>query len=128
MSQSYLKNSRIIEEYEDMRLLRAFIHTFFLPDTEPPAVSRAVYMERGFPLSWQSDANTTCGYVVEWHDAFCTRDCPVEWIKVPAGNTNVSIESGKPFLRPPLKKSTKSVKIVFSTFKMYRMYFYSQSP
>ncbi|XP_040011344.1 LIF receptor subunit alpha a [Xiphias gladius] len=64
-----------------------------LTDTEPPAVSRAVYMERGFPLSWQSDANTTCGYVVEWHDAFCTRDCPVEWIKVPAGNTNVSIES-----------------------------------
>ncbi|KAM7415967.1 hypothetical protein PAMA_018167 [Pampus argenteus] len=57
------------------------------------AVSRAVYMDGGFPLSWQSHANATCGYVVEWHDALCTQDCPVEWIKVAAGNTNVSVES-----------------------------------
>ncbi|XP_040897538.1 LIF receptor subunit alpha a [Toxotes jaculatrix] len=64
-----------------------------LTDMEPPAVSRAVYMGRGFPLSWQSDANATCSYVVEWHDAFCTRDCPVEWITVAAGITNVSVES-----------------------------------
>lgn len=64
-----------------------------LADVEPLAVSRAIYTDRGFTLFWQSDANATCGYVVEWHDASCTRDCPVEWTKVAAGNTNVSVES-----------------------------------
>ncbi|XP_045890556.1 LIF receptor subunit alpha a [Micropterus dolomieu] len=64
-----------------------------LTDVEPLAVSRAYYTDSGFPLFWQSDANATCGYVVEWHDASCTWDCAVEWIKVAAGNTNVSIES-----------------------------------
>ncbi|XP_069563838.1 LIF receptor subunit alpha a [Brachyistius frenatus] len=60
---------------------------------DPRAVSRIVYTEKGFPLFWQSNVNTTCSYVVQWHDASCTHDCPVEWIKVAAGNTNVSIES-----------------------------------
>lgn len=64
-----------------------------LTDLEPDAVSRAVYTDRGFPLFWQSDANSTCAYVVEWYDASCKRNCPVEWIKVAAGNTNISIES-----------------------------------
>uniref|UniRef100_UPI0037E707C7 LIF receptor subunit alpha a n=1 Tax=Semicossyphus pulcher TaxID=241346 RepID=UPI0037E707C7 len=64
-----------------------------LTDVDPLAVSRAVFTDRGFPLFWQSDANATCGYVVEWHDDSCTRNCPVEWIKVAAGNTNLSIES-----------------------------------
>ncbi|XP_026178468.1 LIF receptor subunit alpha a isoform X2 [Mastacembelus armatus] len=64
-----------------------------LTDVDPPAVSRAVYLDRGFPLSWQSNANATCGYVVEWYDATCVWDCHVEWMKVAAGNTNVSMES-----------------------------------
>uniref|UniRef100_A0A3B4TIC3 LIF receptor subunit alpha a n=1 Tax=Seriola dumerili TaxID=41447 RepID=A0A3B4TIC3_SERDU len=64
-----------------------------LTDVKPLAVSRVDYTDRGFPLFWQSDANATCGYVVEWNDAVCTRDCPVEWIKVASGNTNVSVES-----------------------------------
>uniref|UniRef100_A0A4W6C5R5 LIF receptor subunit alpha a n=1 Tax=Lates calcarifer TaxID=8187 RepID=A0A4W6C5R5_LATCA len=64
-------------------------------DVEPQAVPRAVFVDGGFPLFWQSDANTTFGYVVEWNDAFCTQNCPVEWIKVAAGNTNVTVESGK---------------------------------
>ncbi|XP_070760842.1 LIF receptor subunit alpha a [Enoplosus armatus] len=64
-----------------------------LTGVEPLAVSRTVNTDRGFPLFWQSNANATSGYVVEWHDASCTWDCPVEWIKVAAGNTNVSIES-----------------------------------
>uniref|UniRef100_A0A3Q3SFC7 LIF receptor subunit alpha a n=1 Tax=Mastacembelus armatus TaxID=205130 RepID=A0A3Q3SFC7_9TELE len=51
------------------------------------------YLDRGFPLSWQSNANATCGYVVEWYDATCVWDCHVEWMKVAAGNTNVSMES-----------------------------------
>ncbi|GAA6227437.1 leukemia inhibitory factor receptor-like [Lates japonicus] len=62
-------------------------------DVEPRAVPRAVFVDGGFPLFWQSDANTTCGYVVEWNDAFCTQNCPVEWIKVAAGNANVTVES-----------------------------------
>uniref|UniRef100_A0A668A6M6 LIF receptor subunit alpha a n=1 Tax=Myripristis murdjan TaxID=586833 RepID=A0A668A6M6_9TELE len=61
--------------------------------TDPPAVSRTAYMDGGFPLSWQSDANASCGYVVEWHDASCQQDCAVEWIKVAAENTNISAQS-----------------------------------
>ncbi|XP_023120208.2 LIF receptor subunit alpha a [Amphiprion ocellaris] len=64
-----------------------------LTDVEPIAVSRAVYTDKGFPLLWQSNASATCSFVVEWHETSCTYDCPVDWIKVPAGNTNVSIES-----------------------------------
>ncbi|XP_068167086.1 LIF receptor subunit alpha a isoform X2 [Antennarius striatus] len=59
-----------------------------LTDVEPPAVSRLTS-----PLHWQSRANATCGYVVEWHDASCMWDCPVDWIKVAPGSNNVSIES-----------------------------------
>ncbi|KAM4576252.1 LIF receptor subunit alpha a isoform 1-T2 [Odontesthes bonariensis] len=47
----------------------------------------------GFPLFWQHNANNTCSYVVDWHDASCPHDCPVEWIRVAPGSTNVSIES-----------------------------------
>nr|XP_046243813.1 LIF receptor subunit alpha a [Scatophagus argus]XP_046243814.1 LIF receptor subunit alpha a [Scatophagus argus]XP_046243815.1 LIF receptor subunit alpha a [Scatophagus argus] len=64
-----------------------------LTEVEPLAVSRVVYMNSGFPLFWKSDANATCGYVVEWYEASCTLDCPVEWIKVAAGNNNVSAQS-----------------------------------
>ncbi|KAM9858027.1 LIF receptor subunit alpha a [Aulostomus maculatus] len=53
--------------------------------------SRVVYVDGGFPLFWQT--NTSCGYVVEWHDALCLRDCHVEWIRVASESTNVSLES-----------------------------------
>lgn len=66
-------------------------------------MSRAVYSDKGFSLYWPSIANATCGYVVEWYEASCKRDCPVEWIKVAAGNTNVSLESGTTALLPSLK-------------------------
>lgn len=61
---------------------------------EPIAVTRAVYMDGGFPLSWESDNNATCDYVVDWYDASCSKDCPLDWIKVAAGNNFSSIESG----------------------------------
>lgn len=64
-----------------------------LTSVEPLAAPRIVYTDQGFPLFWENNANATCGYVVEWLDAFCPQDCPVEWIKLPAGTTNVSIES-----------------------------------
>uniref|UniRef100_A0A8C2Z2C6 Fibronectin type-III domain-containing protein n=1 Tax=Cyclopterus lumpus TaxID=8103 RepID=A0A8C2Z2C6_CYCLU len=64
-----------------------------LTDVEPHSVSRAVYTGRGFPLYWQRDDNATCAYVVEWYESFCRWDCTVGWIKVAAGNTNVSVES-----------------------------------
>lgn len=73
----------------------------FFPEREPIAVSRAVYMDRSFPLFWQSNANATCGYVVEWRDAYCTWNCLVEWIRVAAGNNNASIESGMPDMISP---------------------------
>ncbi|XP_051279446.1 LIF receptor subunit alpha a [Dicentrarchus labrax] len=64
-----------------------------LTDVEPLVVSRAVHTDSGFPLFWWKDVNSTCGYVVEWHEASCKWDCPVEWIKVAARNTNVTVES-----------------------------------
>ncbi|XP_010782531.1 LIF receptor subunit alpha a [Notothenia coriiceps] len=64
-----------------------------LTDADPRAVSQAVYTDSGFSLFWQSDVNTTCAYVVEWHNTSCKWNCPVDWIKVAPGNTNVSIES-----------------------------------
>ncbi|XP_041854730.1 LIF receptor subunit alpha a [Melanotaenia boesemani] len=64
-----------------------------LTDVEPPTLSRAVYTDNSFPLVWQHQANVTCSYVVEWHDATCSHDCHVEWIKVAAGSTNITVES-----------------------------------
>ncbi|XP_041643097.1 LIF receptor subunit alpha a [Cheilinus undulatus] len=64
-----------------------------LTDVDHIAVSRAVYTDRGFNLHWQSDASATCGYVLEWFNAACSQNCPVEWLKVSAGNTNISLES-----------------------------------
>ncbi|KAF3695619.1 Leukemia inhibitory factor receptor [Channa argus] len=64
-----------------------------LKDAEPLTVSRAVYSKQGFGLFWQSDPNATSGYVVDWHDASCMHDCPVEWTKVAAENSNTFIES-----------------------------------
>ncbi|XP_054466937.1 LIF receptor subunit alpha a [Anoplopoma fimbria] len=64
-----------------------------LTDVEPRSVSRVVYTDRGFPLFWQLDANATRDYVVEWYNAYCKWNCPVVWIKVAAGNTNVSVDS-----------------------------------
>lgn len=60
----------------------------------PIPVSRTAYTDKGFFLSWQSNVNSTGSYVVDWHDASCSYNCPVEWIKVATGSTNVSIESG----------------------------------
>ncbi|KAM9743742.1 LIF receptor subunit alpha a isoform 1-T2 [Menidia menidia] len=60
---------------------------------EPHSLSRVVYTDSGFPLFWQQSANSTCSYVVEWHNVSCSQDCPVDWIRVAAGITNVSIES-----------------------------------
>ncbi|CAL1615694.1 unnamed protein product [Knipowitschia caucasica] len=51
------------------------------------------FQEGAFPLSWQSDANTSCGFVVEWNEALCVLDCAVEWIKVEDDIRNVSIKS-----------------------------------
>uniref|UniRef100_A0A8C6ULQ7 Uncharacterized protein n=1 Tax=Neogobius melanostomus TaxID=47308 RepID=A0A8C6ULQ7_9GOBI len=62
-----------------------------LPDSQ--AVTKADCREGAFALSWQSDANSSCGYIVEWHKASCRHDCAVEWIKVGEEISNVSIKS-----------------------------------
>ncbi|XP_061585409.1 LIF receptor subunit alpha a [Cololabis saira] len=62
-------------------------------DVEPPNSSRTVYTNSGFSLFWQRNDSSSCSYVVEWYDASCAADCPVEWLRVAAGSTNVSIES-----------------------------------
>lgn len=61
------------------------------PDSQ--AVSRADFKEGAFPLSWQTDANTSCGYIVDWHKALCLDSCIIEWIKVRDEISNVSIKS-----------------------------------
>ncbi|XP_033828179.1 LIF receptor subunit alpha a [Periophthalmus magnuspinnatus] len=62
-------------------------------DLDSEAITKVDFREGAFPLSWQSDANSSCGYIVEWYEASCQRDCPVEWIKVGEEITNVSIKS-----------------------------------
>ncbi|XP_038163981.1 leukemia inhibitory factor receptor-like [Cyprinodon tularosa] len=64
-----------------------------LTGEEPSALEKTVYTSSGFPLSWQHNSNSTCSYLVEWCDAFCMHDCPVDWIRLDAGKTNVSIQS-----------------------------------
>lgn len=88
-------------EHNNLQLLHAVSIFSSFPDVEPLAVSKIDYVNGGFPLFWQSDANTTCGYVVEWNDAFCMQQCPVEWIKLAAGDTNVTVESCKPSIKSP---------------------------
>uniref|UniRef100_H3C7F2 LIF receptor subunit alpha a n=1 Tax=Tetraodon nigroviridis TaxID=99883 RepID=H3C7F2_TETNG len=62
-------------------------------EKEPIAVSRAVYTNGGFPISWERDDNNgTCEYVVEWYNASCRKDCSVDWIKVATLN-NFSVRS-----------------------------------
>ncbi|KAK7933522.1 hypothetical protein WMY93_004418 [Mugilogobius chulae] len=61
--------------------------------TNLETITKVDFREGAFPLSWESDANSSCGYVVEWHEASCLRDCPVEWIQVGEENTNVSVKS-----------------------------------
>ncbi|XP_037114607.1 LIF receptor subunit alpha a [Syngnathus acus] len=63
--------------------------------------SRVAYMDGGFPLVWQDDSNSSCGYVIEWHDALCQQDCYLEWVKLAMGSTNASIESAN--FRPGVK-------------------------
>lgn len=67
---------------------------YIFPEHEPIAVSRAVFVDGGFSLSWEREDNSTCDYVVEWYDASCRKDCPLDWIKVAAPNNFSSIESG----------------------------------
>ncbi|XP_024131397.1 LIF receptor subunit alpha a [Oryzias melastigma] len=62
-------------------------------DEEPSALSKCVFNNSRISLFWQHSASNTCNYLVEWLDASCEHDCPVKWIRVAAGSTNLSIES-----------------------------------
>lgn len=63
------------------------------PALDSRAVAKAEFRDGGFPLSWPSAANSSCGFTIDWHQALCLRDCAVEWIKVGEETTNVSIKS-----------------------------------
>lgn len=71
--------------------------------TDSQSMSRVDFKDGAFTVSWQSDANASCGYVVDWHKALCTRDCKVEWIKVGDEISNVSIKSD--FFEPGVRYS-----------------------
>uniref|UniRef100_A0A8C5H797 Leukemia inhibitory factor receptor-like n=1 Tax=Gouania willdenowi TaxID=441366 RepID=A0A8C5H797_GOUWI len=68
-----------------------FVILFPFPDVQHRDKSRTANTDGGFHLSWQS--NTSCSLVVEWHESSCMHDCKVEWNKVEAGSSNVSIQS-----------------------------------
>ncbi|KAG7476694.1 hypothetical protein MATL_G00085630 [Megalops atlanticus] len=48
----------------------------------------------GFDLSWHPGASVTCGYIVEWYPTHIRRNCSINWMKVPTGNTSTRIQSG----------------------------------
>ncbi|XP_077570889.1 leukemia inhibitory factor receptor-like [Stigmatopora nigra] len=62
------------------------------PDQTVVAESRADATERGFALVWPERAD--CGYVLEWRDALCWRDCSVEWLRLATGSTEATVASG----------------------------------
>lgn len=64
----------------------------YLGDTELP-VSRTVFGEGGFPLSWPAQPNASCDYVVQWHNATCSQGCEVDWTRVPLGASDALVQS-----------------------------------
>lgn len=54
-------------------------------------VSWIVGSEGRFNLSWSASPTASCGYIVDWCPT--TGRCSVEWLKVPANETNASIFS-----------------------------------
>ncbi|XP_014851389.1 PREDICTED: leukemia inhibitory factor receptor-like isoform X2 [Poecilia mexicana] len=61
-------------------------------DDKSAPLAQTTYTSSGFSLSWQHNDNRTCSYLVEWCEAVCTPDCTVDWIRLDAGSTHVSIK------------------------------------
>ncbi|KAM4533181.1 leukemia inhibitory factor receptor-like [Fundulus diaphanus] len=61
------------------------------PDKTSMKVSRLTGSEGGFNLSWSGSPEASCGYIVDWVPADRTE--PVDWRKLPPGQTSVRIES-----------------------------------
>ncbi|XP_036382342.1 LOW QUALITY PROTEIN: LIF receptor subunit alpha a [Megalops cyprinoides] len=47
----------------------------------------------GFDLFWPADANSSCGYVVDWCPTSSGQNCSLDWVKVPTANTSARIQS-----------------------------------
>ncbi|KAI1882009.1 hypothetical protein AGOR_G00246260 [Albula goreensis] len=47
----------------------------------------------GFHLSWSANVGASCGYIVDWCPTYSGQDCVAEWVKVPAGTTEVRSQS-----------------------------------
>ncbi|XP_062410054.1 leukemia inhibitory factor receptor-like isoform X2 [Sardina pilchardus] len=48
----------------------------------------------GVELTWDSTPGASCGYVVDWYPVGSQDKCDIQWIKIPAGQTNATINSG----------------------------------
>ncbi|XP_045897937.1 leukemia inhibitory factor receptor-like isoform X4 [Micropterus dolomieu] len=67
--------------------------TITIPSLSPDrtGVSWIIGSESRFNLSWSASPTASCGYIVDWCPT--TETCSVEWLKVPANETNASIFS-----------------------------------
>ncbi|XP_041915493.1 leukemia inhibitory factor receptor-like isoform X2 [Alosa sapidissima] len=48
----------------------------------------------GVELAWAPMPGASCGYVVDWYLVGSQDKCDIQWIKIPAGRTNTTINSG----------------------------------
>ncbi|XP_048115171.1 leukemia inhibitory factor receptor-like isoform X2 [Alosa alosa] len=48
----------------------------------------------GVELAWAPMPGASCGYVVDWYPVGSQDKCDIQWIKIPAGRTNTTINSG----------------------------------
>ncbi|XP_061623655.1 LIF receptor subunit alpha a [Phyllopteryx taeniolatus] len=95
-------------------------------DKSPIVESKVVYMDGGFPLVWQDDANSSCGYVIEWHDGLCHQDCSVEWVKFTMGNTNATIESAN--FQPGVRYNISLFSCSSELLRRWQGYMQEQAP
>ncbi|XP_067088036.1 LIF receptor subunit alpha a isoform X1 [Osmerus mordax] len=74
----------------------------YLGDVEE-AVSRAEASQAGFPLAWTLPDNTSCDYLLEWHNTSCSQPCALDWTRLPAGATNTTILSDTDWFQPGVR-------------------------
>lgn len=69
--------------------------TILIPShTKDVETKRVNSRDGSLELTWAPSLRASCGYVVDWYPMGRQNMCDVDWIKIPAGSTNVTIKSG----------------------------------
>lgn len=74
-----------------------FLYLVIFPVDSQLSMSQLLGTNGTFDLSWQPNANTSRGYVVEWVPTGCSGLCPVNWEKVPEKDSSFTVKPGESF-------------------------------